>query len=179
MLNATKKSNVRLAAILLTTAFGMLLFAFAMVPLYDAFCEMTGINNKGGRVRVEMPTEVDTSRSIKVKFITHVHGDMPWEFYTAENTLEVHPGEVKKVLFYTKNNAASDMSGQFVATISPGQGTRYVKKTECFSFNRQFIDGLDEKEMSVVFFIDKDIPDDVEELILFYTLFDDTLGAKT
>jgi cytochrome c oxidase assembly protein subunit 11 len=175
----TRKSHVRLVALLMASAFGMLLFAFAMVPLYDAFCEMTGINNKGGRVRVEIPTEVDTSRTIKVKFITHVHGDMPWEFYTAENTLEVHPGEVKKVLFYSKNNTSTDMSGQFVATISPGQSTRYVKKTECFSYNRQFVDGLTEKEMPVIFFIDKDIPNDIEEVILFYTLFDNTLGAKT
>ena len=98
-----RKSHVRLVALLMAAAFGMLLFAFAMVPLYDTFCEMTGINNKGGRVRVEIPTQIDTSRTIKIKFITHVHGDMPWEFYTEENTLEVHPGEVpKKVLFYTK-----------------------------------------------------------------------------
>jgi cytochrome c oxidase assembly protein subunit 11 len=175
-----RKSHVRLVSLLMAAALGMLVFAFAMVPLYDTFCEMTGINNKGGRVRAEIPTEVDTSRTVKIKFITHVHGDMPWEFYTTENTLEVHPGEVKKVLFYTKNNTDDDMTGQFVATISPGMSDRYVKKTECFSFNRQYIDGGQEKEMPVIFFIDKDIPDEIEELIMFYTLFDNTtLGANT
>lgn len=173
-----RKSHARLVAILLATTFGMLLFAFAMVPLYDAFCEMTGINNKGGRVRAELPTEIDTSRSIKVTFITHVQGDAPWEFEAQEQSLWVHPGEVKKMLFYTKNNTEEDRVGQFVATISPGASDRYVKKTECFSFNRQFVDAMSEKEMPVVFFIDKDIPNEIEELILFYTLFDNTSGAK-
>lgn len=177
-MNATnRKSHVRLVAILLASAFGMLLFAFAMVPLYDAFCEMTGINNKGGRVRIEVPTQVDTSRLIKVKFITHVHGDTPWEFYTKENNIEVHPGAVTKVLFYTQNLTPSDKVGQFVATISPGMGDRYVKKAECFSFNKQYVDAMETKEMSVIFFIDKDIPAKMEELILFYTLFDNTGDA--
>jgi cytochrome c oxidase assembly protein subunit 11 len=178
-MSAPRKSHVRLVTILLATTFGMLLFAFAMVPLYDAFCEMTGINNKGGRVRVELPTEVDTSRTINVTFITHVHGQTPAEFYAQEKTIVVHPGEVHKMLFYTKNNTQEDMIGQFVATISPGIADRYVKKTECFSYNRQYVDALEEKEMPVVFFIDKDIPDEIEELILFYTLFDNTPGANT
>ncbi len=173
-----RKSHVRLVALLMAAACGMLVFAFAMVPLYDAFCEMTGINNKGGRVRVEMPTQVDTTRTIRVKFITHVHGDEPWEFYAQENTLELHPGEISRMLFYTQNNTSSDKVGQFVATISPGFGDRYVKKTECFSFNQQYVDALEKKEMSVIFFIDKDIPKEMEELILFYTLFDNT-GAAT
>jgi cytochrome c oxidase assembly protein subunit 11 len=162
----------------LAATFGMLLFAFAMVPLYDAFCEMTGINNKGGRVRLEAPTEIDTSRVVKIKFITHVQGDTPWEFYTKENSIEVHPGEVNKVLFYTENHTDQDKVGQFVATISPGQSDRYVKKAECFSFNKQYVDAKQTKEMSVIFFIDKDIPKDTEELILFYTLFDQTGDAK-
>ncbi|HLF66166.1 MAG TPA: cytochrome c oxidase assembly protein [Gammaproteobacteria bacterium] len=173
-----RKGHGRLIALLLAATLGMLLFAFAMVPLYDAFCEMTGINNKGGRVRVEIPTEIDTSRIIKVKFITHVHGDTPLEFYALENTLEVHPGEVNRMMFYTKNNTVDDKVGQFIATTTPGVADRYVKKTECFSYNQQYVDPWSEKEMAVIFFIDKDIPKDMEELIMFYTLYDNTSGAR-
>ncbi len=172
-----RKGHGRLIAILAAVTLGMLLFAFAMVPLYDAFCEMTGINNKGGRVRVEAPTEVDTSRIIKVKFITHVHGETPLEFYTLENTLDAHPGQVYKQLFYTQNSTSEDKVGQFIATNSPGLADRYVKKAECFSYNQQFVDAGEEKEMAVIFFIDKDIPEEMEELIMFYTLFDNTSGA--
>ncbi|MGA2654630.1 MAG: cytochrome c oxidase assembly protein [Gammaproteobacteria bacterium] len=171
-----RKSHGKLIFGVLSVVFGMLLFAFALVPLYDVFCEMTGINDKGGRVRAEVPTEIDTSRSVRIKFITHVISDIPFEFKADEVIIDIHPGEVKKMIFHVNNPVDKEVSGTFVATVSPGFGARYVKKTECFSFDRQEIAAYENKPMSVVFFIDKDLPKDVKELTLFYTLYN-TPGA--
>lgn len=171
-----RKSHFKLLLGLLSIVFGMLLFAFALVPLYDVFCEMTGLNDKGGRVIAQTPTEIDTSRLIRIKFITHVNSETPFEFAADEVIIDIHPGEVKKMIFHVNNPTDAEINTTFVATVSPGLGTRYVKKTDCFSFNRQEIGAYENKPMSVVFFIDKDLPKDVKELTLFYTLFN-TPGA--
>ncbi len=173
-----RKGHLKLMLMLLGVVFGMLLFAFALVPLYDTFCEMTGIKDKGGRVRAEIPTEMDTSRTITVKFITHVGSSFPLAFTAQEEIIHVHPGEVSRMVFNVQNASRENLTGIFVATVSPGFGAKYLKKTECFSFNRQPIEALEDKDMSVVFFIDKDLPEGIKELTLFYTLYDEKSGAK-
>lgn len=167
-----RKKHLKLMLLLLTVVFGMLLFAFALVPLYDTFCEMTGINDKGGRVKVDIPTEIDTSRTVNIKLITHVNSEIPFGFHAQEAIITVHPGQVNKAIFYLHNPSEQAVSGTFVATISPGLAARYVKKTECFSYDPQHMSPFEDKEMAVVFFIDKDLPQEIKELTLFYSLFD-------
>src|SRR5690349_14361105 len=131
---------------LVTVACCMFIFAYAMVPLYDTFCRVTGINGKtGGRVRVAN-TAIDYSRTIRVDFVTHNNQNMPWEFYGKQDYVDVHPGETVKVLFYAKNKTDRDMIGQSIPSVTPAQSAPYLKKTECFCFNNQPLNARSDEE---------------------------------
>jgi cytochrome c oxidase assembly protein subunit 11 len=169
-----KRNHKPLLYKLLFAVFCMFLFAFALVPLYDTFCEVTGINGKtGGRIRAAAE-EIDTSRIVRLEFMTRNNKNMPWEFYVSVPYIDLHPGEVKQVDFYAHNPTEQDMVGQTIPSVSPGLGARYIKKTECFCFDRQPLKAGEEELMPVVLYLDPKIPDDITELTLSYTLFDIT-----
>jgi cytochrome c oxidase assembly protein subunit 11 len=154
---------------------GMFAFAYAMVPLYNTLCEVSGLNGKtGGRMRVSESQSVDTTRSIRVNFIVSNNESMPWIFQGPTMYVDLHPGEVKRVDFYAKNPTDIDMVGQTIPSVVPGIAAQYLKKTECFCFEAQPLKAGEEAIMPVVFFIDPSIPAEIEELSLSYTLFDIT-----
>lgn len=154
---------------------GMFAFAYAMVPLYDTLCDITGLNGKtGGRIRISQAEHIDTSRTVRVNFMVTNNEGMPWEFTGPAQSVEVHPGEVTRVDFYAKNPTSQDMVGQTIPSVSPGEGARYLKKTECFCFDKQPLQAGKEAHMPMIFFIDPTIPPEIEQLTLSYTLFDIT-----
>lgn len=153
----------------------MFAFAYAMVPLYNALCDATGLNGRtGGRVRLAEINQIDTSRTVQVNFMVTNNAGMPWVFTGPQTSLEVHPGEVHRVHFYAKNPTGNDMTGQTIPSIAPGEASRYLKKTECFCFDKQPLKAGEETQMPMVFFIDPTIPPEIEQLTLSYTLFDIT-----
>ena len=166
----------RLVAKLAITVVAMFGFGFAMVPLYNVFCEITGLNGKtGGRVAYEVTTaEIDKQRSVTVQFATTNNGSMSWEFRPLQNSIEVHPGELNEVKFYARNPTAARMIGQAVPSVSPSATADYLHKTECFCFTQQVLEAGEGIEMPVRFFVDKALPADVRKLTLSYTLFDIT-----
>jgi len=156
---------------------GMFAFGFALVPLYDVFCDITGINGKtGGRVEVSELAEqkVDKSRMVRVQFITHNNEDMPWEFRPTVTEIKVHPGELTAVDFFARNTTSKSMTGQAVPSLSPSQGTDYFHKTECFCFNSQTLAAKEEVLMPLRFVVDEALPEHLKTLTLSYTLFDQT-----
>lgn len=154
----------------------MFAFAYAMVPLYNVLCDVTGLNGKssGGRMRATQLEQVDTSRQIRVNFMVMNNESMPWVFNGPTAYVDVHPGEVTRVDFYAKNPTAQDMVGQTIPSVVPAEAARYLKKTECFCFNEQPLQAGQEANMPMIFFIDPSIPREIEELTLSYTLFDIT-----
>jgi len=159
---------------LMVAAVCMFAFTYAMVPLYDTFCRMTGINGKtGGKVRI-VDTGIDYSRTIRVDFVTYNNQEMPWEFYGKQTHVDVHPGETVKVMFYAKNPTDKDMVGQSIPSVTPPQSAPYLKKTECFCFNNQPLVAHGFEEMPLVFYIDPALPKNIEQMTLSYTLFDIT-----
>ena len=154
---------------------GMFAFAiFIMPPLYYVLCDLTGIGGKtGGRYEV-IDATVDTSRTIKVQFLTTNNGSMPWDFFPRTAEVKVHPGEATTVNFYAKNRTSKDMVAQAVPNVSPFNATKYFHKTECFCFNQQPLAAWSETDMPLVFIVDKDIPESVNTITLSYTLFDIT-----
>lgn len=158
---------------LILAVLGMFAFAYAMVPLYDTMCRVVGLNGKtGGRIRVNPALAVDEQRTIRVEFVTHNNQDMPWEFYGQQTFVDVHPGEVTRVMFYAKNTTSRDMVGQSIPSVTPPLAAKYMKKTECFCFNNQPLKAGKDEWMPLVFYIDPSIPSDVKVMTLSYTLFD-------
>ncbi len=169
--NATD-SNQKVIRNLLFVVVAMFGFGFAMVPLYDVFCSVTGLNGKtGDQADVVKNMVVDTDRSIKVEFVANLNENMPWSFKPAQNSVVVHPGEARKITYIARNNTDRDIVGQAIPSVAPGQAAAYFNKTECFCFTEQVLKAGEEKEMPVVFVVDPAVDDDVHEITLSYTFF--------
>lgn len=160
---------------LMLIVFAMFGFGFALVPLYDVFCDITGLNGKTSNEAASVNKNgVDESRKIKVQFISHLSKGIPWQFEPMIKEIEVHPGEMKLVKFYAKNEAARDIIGQAVPSVSPGQAALYFQKIECFCFNQQPLKAHEDVEMALQFYVDTELPEEVNTITLSYTLYDIT-----
>ncbi len=174
MENQGRKSNRKLLIITLTFVVLMFGFGFAMVPLYNAFCKVLGINGKtnDNPITAYQGNVIDKTRSIRVEFLTVSNEKIPWAFKPQKTSIEMHPGENKTIYYFAKNNSDHDMTVQAIPSVAPGQAAKYIKKTECFCFERQTLAAGKEMAMPVVFHIDSHLPKDVHTISLSYTLFD-------
>lgn len=172
-MQTNKSSNSKVLKKLLLVVFGMFGFGFALVPLYDVFCDITGLNGKTNTIGVAYADDgVDMSRTIKVQFITRMAKGIPWKFEPVINEISVHPGEMKFVNFYAKNESQRDIVGQAVPSVSPGIAAGYFQKIECFCFTQQPLKAGEEVEMGLQFYVDLDLPAEINTLTLSYTLYD-------
>jgi cytochrome c oxidase assembly protein subunit 11 len=166
-------SHRRVLLLCAAIVLGMCCFVVVLIPMYNSFCKLTGLNGKiGGRVRIEDAGSVDTTRNVQLAFVTLINESMPWEFRPLQKSVTVHPGEIKQVAFYVKNMSDRTIVGQAIPSITPGLSAAYLKKTECFCFTQQTLKPHEERVMPVRFFIDKELPSDVIHMTLAYTLFD-------
>lgn len=166
------KDDKKVVKNLMFVVVGMFGFGFALVPLYDVLCEVTGLNGKTGVQYVsEEQMQVDTTREIKVEFLANLNANMPWEFKPLTTVLRVHPGEASKVVYMAKNTSDRDIVGNAIPSVSPGLAAAYFMKTECFCFTEQVLKAGEEKLMPVVFIVDPAIDADVREITLSYTFF--------
>ncbi len=163
----------RTAGKLAIFALAMFGFGYALVPLYNVFCDITGLNGKTGEITAESASEliVDYDRIVTVQFDTNVNSALPWQFKVRDKTLKVHPGEVTEAVFIAVNTSASEVTGQAVPSVSPSQASLYFNKTECFCFSRQTLAGHEQKEMVVRFVVETGLPKKISTLTLSYTFF--------
>ncbi len=175
MTEDTDKKNYRLVLKLLFVAVAMFGFGYALVPLYDVLCDITGINGKIDAVAVKETTyPVDLTREITVEFVTALNKSAPMVFRVEKNEMKVHPGEYHTVQFYAENKTNHDMVAQAIPSLSPGLTADYFKKTECFCFIEQRFKPYEAKVMPVRFVIDPALPSDYKRITLAYTFFDKT-----
>ncbi|HEX6592358.1 MAG TPA: cytochrome c oxidase assembly protein [Moraxellaceae bacterium] len=166
------EKNRRLLVKLALVVAGMFVFAvFVMPPLYDAFCEITGLNGKGSGKAAAAPARADDTRSVNVEFLVDTDAALPWEFRKGVAALDVHPGEITKTLFFVKNLDSKAVTGRAVPSISPSEAAQYFKKTECFCFREQRLEGGAEKEMPMVFYVDPALPRHITTITLSYKFY--------
>jgi len=159
-------------AMLALLAVGMFGFAFALVPLYEVFCELTGLNGKtSAREVVTNPERVDRERTVTVQFLARVGKGLPWEFRPTEHSMRVQPGEIHTTHYYVRNRAGKTVTGQAVPSVSPGQAALHLKKIECFCFTQQQLLANEEREISLRFYVDAELPREINTLTLSYTMF--------
>ncbi|VWX57350.1 Cytochrome c oxidase assembly protein CtaG [Burkholderiales bacterium 8X] len=183
-----RRENIRMVGKLAVVAAGMFAFGYALVPMYRAICEMTGINilalselevpggaSGGKNVRVPTNSQVDTSRTITVEFDANVRG--LWEFKPALRSLQVHPGELNTVMYEFQNVQNRRMAAQAIPSYAPQQAAPYFNKLECFCFNQYTLEAGEKKQWPVAFVIDPKISKDVKTITLSYTFFE--VGGKT
>lgn len=174
----TEKSNRLLVIVLIAAAIGMFGFGYALVPLYSVLCKSLGINGKTAATSQAADVGIDESRMVNVQFLTTRHNSLPWKFYPLVTTIKVHPGENTKVAFYAENQTDSQMIVQAIPSVSPGLAAKYLKKTECFCFSQQSMQGKTGMQWPLLFHLDRDLPKNIHTVTLSYTLFDITKDAK-
>ena len=171
--------NKKLVTKLVAIVFGMFTFGFALVPLYDVFCDITGINGKTNETAIVYEAiDIDKDRLITVEFITKTTTGMPWAFEARTERIQVHPGELNTVEFYVRNPAFRDIVGQAIPSVSPGTAAIYLNKTECFCFNNQPLPSGEEAVMPMQFYVDPQIPEELTTFTVQYTLYDVTAAAE-
>jgi cytochrome c oxidase assembly protein subunit 11 len=158
---------------LVAVAFLMFGFGFALIPMYRAICQVTGINNLVQRdvsVREAKNTQVDMSRTISIEFDANARGLL--RFKPEQSHIEVHPGEVTTVMYQVTNEQGRTVHAQAIPSYAPQQATEYFKKIECFCFTQQTLAANETKRMQVVFVVDPQLPKDVRTITLSYTFFE-------
>ncbi|MDP2694153.1 MAG: cytochrome c oxidase assembly protein [Gallionella sp.] len=169
---ALRHKNWRLTIKLLLMVAAATGFAFALVPFYDLLCEVTGLNGKtGAAVQGAQASKVDAARWVTVEFTSTVMPGMSWEFRPAQTRMRVHPGETARISYLARNPTNQVMTGQAVPSVSPGWAAQHFNKIECFCFQRQVLKPGEVKEMPLVFFVSPELPAEVQEISLSYTLF--------
>lgn len=156
-------------------------FGFAMVPLYNVFCDITGLNGKTGRIEAEaaLSQTVDMEREVTVEFVVSVNSDLPWEIKPMVRQIKVHPGAVTEVKYAARNITGNTVVGQAVPSLVPGLASKYFNKTECFCFTQQSLAAGEYKEMPVRFVVDPALPKDVSSVALSYTFYRMEGGGET
>ncbi len=174
-------ADLRIVGKLVIVCAVMFAFGFALIPLYDAFCEVTGINNlvkaDSGAAAFARNTQVDRTRKVTVEFDANSRG--AWRFKPEVNALEIHPGELVTVVYDLVNTRDVETVGQAVPSYAPQQSGPYFRKLECFCFEQQALGAHEQKQFPVVFVIDPKLPKDVNTITLSYTFFEVAGRGKT
>ena len=170
-IDPTTRLSLKLGGVVI----GMFAFAiWVMPPLYDLFCEVTGLNGKTGGRYEAVEVKVDTSRTVKVQFLVTKNESMPWEFKPKMGSIEVHPGEEVEMSYIARNLTGGGMVAQAIPSVVPFKAAQYFHKTECFCFNQQPLQAGATAELPLRFIVDQDVPKQVHTITLSYTLFDVT-----
>jgi cytochrome c oxidase assembly protein subunit 11 len=167
----TIAANRRLFFKLLIIACGMFGFGFALVPLYEQICEVTGIRNILRPDELPANTQVDASRVVTIEFDSNTH-NLPWSFRPVQRSVAIHPGELTTVAYEVRNTQDRPVTGQAVPSYGPQLAAQYFKKMECFCFRQQTLGPGETREMAVAFVVDPNLPRDVNTITLSYTFFE-------
>ena len=184
-MSVAQNLNRQILLKLLVAAVMMFGFGYALVPLYKALCEVTGINvvtskNDYG-VRAFSPnkvgnTQVDYSRVVTIEFDSNSRG--PFTFKPVKNYLEVHPGEMTEIVYEVSNNLDRSVEAQAIPSYAPKSATEFFTKLECFCFQQQTLTAHETRKMPVIFVIDAGLPQDVKTITLSYTFFELGVGVQ-
>lgn len=181
--SSSPRRNARMGLIFGGLAVGMVGVAFAAVPAYRLFCQVTGY---GGTPSVmaqgsDAPQVID--RVMTVAFDASINGSLPWRFVPAQRTVQVKVGE-PGLAFYTATNLSDQpITGTATFNVTPLKAGRHFTKVDCFCFTEQTLQPGETVDMPVTFHIDPSIIDDrnateVRTITLSYTFFRQDDGGE-
>ena len=151
----------------------MLGLAFASVPLYRVFCQVTGF---GGTTMKADAAPGAVAGEIGVRFDANIVATLPWKFVPEQETVRIHPGARTTIYYDATNYTARNTTGQAIFNVSPEQAGKYFSKIECFCFTEQTLKPGQSVRMPVVFFVDPKLREDpatrnIDEITLSYTFY--------
>ncbi len=171
-MNGLAKRNRRTALLAAGAVVAMGGMAYAAVPLYQIFCQVTGLAGTP-QVAAEVPDRI-VERHITVRFDANTNKALPWRFEPAERAVTVRVGEAGLAHYEAENLAEATTTGRAVFNVTPLKAGRYFTKVACFCFEEQSLAAGEVARMPVSFFIDPEIMqdrnlDDVETITLSYS----------
>jgi len=175
-----QRRNARVAVICAITFFGMVGAAYASVPLYRAFCQLTGFD--GATRRADAAPGAVLGKTVTVRFDANVR-DLPWDFEAEQTSQQVKIGETKLAFFKVTNRSDKPITARAVYNVVPEQAGAYFQKLQCFCFSDQTIGPGATLEMPVLYFIDPKYAEDINtkgksEVTLSYTFYPAVDGAR-
>jgi cytochrome c oxidase assembly protein subunit 11 len=185
----TQNNNRKVLLVSLLVVGGMFGFGFALIPLYNVFCDAFGINgritsiedgsyNTRNEVKRALQSGVDTSRKITMQFLVTDNHALDVEFRPLIKQMTMNPGEVKTVAYYVKNLTDKEMVLQAIPNVTPGNAVKYLAKIECFCFNKQVLKPGEAKAMPLKFVVNSAIPKNIPVLTLSYRFIELQATAK-
>ncbi len=187
--NQPIKNGIETRLLIKLVAFPCLMFGFGflLIPLYDVFCDITGLNGKfdlsssqqlsAQQVAAQQNilnsnTAVSAlSHQVTLQFTTASDQPNVWQFKPAENEILVTTGKQYQTVFHLKNPTGQVMEFTSIPSISPGLASEYLIKTECFCFQKQILQAGEQVEMPLVFQLRNDIPIEFSKLTLAYRIY--------
>ncbi len=166
-----RRSNRSLTLRLAALAVAMFGFGFLLVPIYYLICDITGIGGRTSDAVAAAPVAADASRRVTLEFVATVNEYAPWEFRPEIASLDVEPGKLYVATFRARNLSDRHITGQAIPSVAPGQGAKYLKKTDCFCFRSQEFGPAESRELTVQFYLDPALPKYMDRLTLSYTMF--------
>ena len=168
------RSNRRVGLIAAAVVAGMTGMAFAAVPLYQMFCQVTGF--AGTTQRADAAAGAVEGTTITVRFDSNVNQGLPWKFHQKQNTQTLKIGEQGMAFYQATNLSDEPVTGTATFNVSPDIAGSYFNKIECFCFTEQRLEPGQSVDMPVVYFIDPAILDDpqaskISEITLSYTFY--------
>jgi len=175
-----QRSNLALAVKLGFVALFFVGFGFAMVPMYDVFCELTGLNGKTNKVAMvaDKNTQVDLSRSVNVEFLSHSMPGVGLTFKPDQFSIRIHPGAISRMNYTVTNTSDQVFVGQAIPSITPAVAAQHFEKLECFCFSQQTFQPGETRSMPVVFVVNPKMDRDLGTVTLSYTFFE-AIKAKS
>jgi len=171
---ARERSNRVIAGVCLAFFGGMVGMAYAAVPLYAMFCQITGYG--GTTQRVEQYSDKVLDRKITVRFDANVSGGLPWDFQPVARDVTMNIGETTLAHYKATNLFGTPASGRATFNVSPQLAGAYFNKVECFCFTDTALKPGETLDMPVVFYVDPEIVNvpelkDITTITLSYTFF--------
>ena len=172
-MTALAQRNKRTGLLMALFAAAMVGVAFASVPLYRIFCQVTGFG--GTPIRAEQAPGA-VAGQVGVRFDANINAALPWKFEPVQETVRIHPGERIQILYRATNLVARPTTGRAIFNVTPLKAGQYFNKIECFCFTEQTLRGGQSVDMPVVFYVDPRIREDestknIDEITLSYTFY--------
>ncbi len=160
-------------------------FGFALIPLYDVFCQVTGINGKYYSIMDKASFEAASKTDLEViekvvplRLLADADSRDVWNFTPQQSQLQIQAGKMITTYYEITNNQDTQVTIQAVPSISPGEWAEYLVKIECFCFNQQNIPPHTTVRLPLQVTLSSKAPEEVNHLSLSYRIYQsDSLGG--
>jgi len=173
-MNFSRLDNRQLAWLLALSATVMIGFGYLLVPLYQGYCRMTGLNGATAHLGYgeAVLQQANAGRSVTVEFVTDTAASLPWEFRPEVFSRTVHPGEVVVARFRARNLGNVAMTGQAVPNVTPGQAAPYFYTIDGLCTSALVLAPGEGRDLPLVFLVAPELPEEIGTLTLSVAFFE-------